>query len=379
MFKKAKLASLKPGEMVRAGGVEYLAMERDGRWSINVMIEGKRTHRVIGRVSEGITHSDARDAIAHLRAGVQSGVPRKRRSTSMTLTAAASEYLDVLTSFGGKNIQEKETHLRLHLCPELGHRALDRITEEAWVAYVGRRRSEGASPATVNRERSTLLHLLGTMIKRGKLPSMPCRLERLREPPGKDRYLTPKEFQALLAAARVDANPLVERFVMIGGHTGMRQEPILRMRVGDVNVKARTLTVERDKTGARTQPMTRALARYLDKLLEGLPADAFIFPSEGSKQGRVYQMNTQLRRCARRAGLPDWVTPHTLRHSMATNAAHAGVDPATIQRMGGWKTRAMVERYTHAAPLQAGMDALEQRLTRQGGPKNTGVALHPIE
>src|SRR3546814_813574 len=151
---------------------------------------------------------------------------------------------------------------------------------------------------------------------------------------------------------------------MIGGHTGMRQEPIVRMRVGDINFKARTLTIDRDKAGARTQPMTQALVEFLKRELDGEPADAYVFPSEASGRGRVYQMNTQLKRCVRRAGLPDWVTPHTLRHTMATNAAQAGVDPATIQRMGGWKTRAMVERYTHAASLREGMDALERHLLR---------------
>src|SRR3546814_11588897 len=100
--------------------------------------------------------------------------------------------------------------------------------------------------------------------------------------------------------------------------------------------------------------MTQALVEFLKRELDGEPADAYVFPSEAAGRGRVYQMNTQLKRCVRRAGLPDWVTPHTLRHTMATNAAQAGVDPATIQRMGGWKTRAMVERYTHAASRREG-------------------------
>ena len=52
------------------------------------------------------------------------------------------------------------------------------------------------------------------------------------------------------------------------------------------------------------------------------------------------------------AGLRGGVTPHKLRHTMATNAAHAGVDPATLQAMGGWKSRRMVEKYTHAGAMQ---------------------------
>src|SRR3546814_16094546 len=95
------------------------------------------------------------------------------------------------------------------------------------------------------------------------------------------------------------------------------------------------------------------MADYVREELKGLAPDAYGLPSAQSKRGRFHQMNKPLRRCALRAGLGDRVTPHTLRHTMATNAAQAGVDAATIQRMGGWKTRAMVERYTHAASVQS--------------------------
>ena len=47
------------------------------------------------------------------------------------------------------------------------------------------------------------------------------------------------------------------------------------------------------------------------------------------------------------AGLPVAVTPHTLRHTAITKLVKAGVDLATIQKISGQKTLAMVLRYTH--------------------------------
>ena len=47
-----------------------------------------------------------------------------------------------------------------------------------------------------------------------------------------------------------------------------------------------------------------------------------------------------------------------MRHTMATNAAHAGVDGATLQALGGWKTRRMTERYTHPGQMRDAMDKL---------------------
>jgi integrase len=51
----------------------------------------------------------------------------------------------------------------------------------------------------------------------------------------------------------------------------------------------------------------------------------------------------------RAAGL-DGVTPHVLRHTFGSKLAMAGVDPRTIQELGGWRSLAMVQRYTHLTP-----------------------------
>ena len=41
---------------------------------------------------------------------------------------------------------------------------------------------------------------------------------------------------------------------------------------------------------------------------------------------------------------------HDLRHSWATWQRQAGTPMHELQRLGGWKTAAMVERYAHIAP-----------------------------
>jgi integrase len=64
------------------------------------------------------------------------------------------------------------------------------------------------------------------------------------------------------------------------------------------------------------------------------------------------------RRVIKVAKLQGIITPHTMRHTMATNAAHAGVDGATLQALGGWKSRRMTERYTHPGQMRDAMDKL---------------------
>jgi len=51
----------------------------------------------------------------------------------------------------------------------------------------------------------------------------------------------------------------------------------------------------------------------------------------------------------KRAGIHD-LHLHGLRHTFASRLAMAGVDPLTIQQLGGWKTLQMVQRYAHLSP-----------------------------
>jgi integrase len=312
----------------------------------------------------GFTLTQARDLVVALKTG---GEVRALTSkpVSSEFKEVAALYLQYLRDHDGRNIKEKEVHLRKHLLPALAGRDVPSLTEDDWAKYVATRRRLGAAPGSINRERSTLLHLLNTAVRRQWVTAHAFKSQRQCEPPGKLIYLSPGQLEKLLAAARTDHNPLVHRFVMIGAYTGMRQEAILQLRVRDIDFGRRLIRVVKDKAGARDQPIPKVLADYLACELRGNGSAAFLFPSHRSRYGRVYQMNTQFARCVSRAGLGADVTPHTLRHTMATNASHAGVDAATIQGMGGWKTRAMVERYTHAKALQTGMDQLEAHFDRQ--------------
>jgi integrase len=52
---------------------------------------------------------------------------------------------------------------------------------------------------------------------------------------------------------------------------------------------------------------------------------------------------------------------HDLRHTFATCHRQAGTPTHELQRLGGWKTGAMVERYAHVAPeaLQGAANRLD--------------------
>ncbi|HEL7615151.1 MULTISPECIES: tyrosine-type recombinase/integrase [Stenotrophomonas] len=358
--------ALKPNQSISEQGITFTRTANgDGRWSVNVMVARRRHHQVVGLESEGYTRTQAEDVVAALKAAKRSathGVQGSKGNASQTVAQAADDYLDYLRRHDGKDIDTKKRRFRDHIKPHLGRRPVARLTDDDWLAYVATRKGEGASPGTINRERSALLHMLNTMRRRKILAAAPL-LARQREPQGKLVYLTPEESQRLLLAAQEDLSPLAHRFVMVTLYTGLRHSAALNLRASDVDAQRRILWIGKDKAGRREQPMPQVLADYLAQVIEGLQADDFLFPSARAGSGRAYQMNAVFARCVRAAGITKHVTPHTMRHTAATNAAHAGLDAATIQAMGGWKTRAMAERYTHAASMQDAMAALQQHLS----------------
>jgi integrase len=130
--------------------------------------------------------------------------------------------------------------------------------------------------------------------------------------------------------------------------TGLREANVTRLQRKQINLERRHLWFAADQhKNGRTHavPLNELAMQVLLRQQGDHPTHVLMY--EGNP---ITQVNTKAwRNALKRAEFEDlrW---HDLRHTFATWHREAGTPTHELQRLGGWKTQSMVERYAHVAP-----------------------------
>ncbi|GAB4353775.1 MAG: site-specific tyrosine recombinase XerD [Immundisolibacter sp.] len=231
---------------------------------------------------------------------------------------------------------------------------------------------------------ATLGDLLGYLAAQGSLAprSLARRLSALR---GFYRYLLREGYIADDPSARIDSprsgRPLpktlseadVERLLEAPGDacaqalrdramlellyaTGLRVSELVGLRLAQVDLNRGVLRVLGKGARERLVPIgDTALMRlddYLKRargaLLDGQVSDALFVTRRGGAMTRQAFWH-RLRAHARRAGLAQLPSPHTLRHAFATHLLNHGADLRAVQMLLGHADLSTTQIYTHVA------------------------------
>src|SRR5215471_15763438 len=104
------IRQLEPGQSIGEHGIvaERLA-SGDVRFSVNVMVDGRRVHRAIGMASAGVTRFQAEQFLEKTRTDARADrlqLP-KGRKLFRTFDRAAIEYIERMQQSGGRNMGPK--------------------------------------------------------------------------------------------------------------------------------------------------------------------------------------------------------------------------------------------------------------------------------
>ena len=158
--------------------------------------------------------------------------------------------------------------------------------------------------------------------------------------------------------------------VRVAIETGMRAGEIGGLRLDQVDLQRRTITLTRTKNGhARTVPLTRAAAKALATAIAhpGRPEGCdLVFFGHVDREGHCgpYGFYIPWWKLKTRLGLTD-LRFHDLRHEAVSRFVEAGLSDQQVAAISGHRSMQMLKRYTHlrAEDLVA---LLDRRLPGRG-------------
>ena len=265
------------------------------------------------------------------------------RSALFRLRAASLEYVRFSAGLGGRGLVPRLPVRRLQdaLYLELWGMALSAIHSDEIERWYGGRLGV-VRVSTANEELGRMKHLFSRAVVWGYLKNSPARsVKKMKEDPGRIRYLTSEEREALLRAA----NPTLRVYIRAALQTGARRSELARLRWADADLKRRTITFPQTKNGdRRVVPMTETLAGVIESLPRNIDLQARVFP-----RCEPHVITRSFGRLVKRLGLSD-LTFHDLRHDAASTLTMAGVPQRTIMEILGHRDPRMTLRYQHLSP-----------------------------
>jgi site-specific recombinase XerD len=147
--------------------------------------------------------------------------------------------------------------------------------------------------------------------------------------------------------------------------TGLRVSELSKLKIENINLKKDEFTIQGKGRKSRIVFLSEQAKYWIDKYLKArTDINQFLFVShDKNKKARTIsnnkkkQMDEQpltdrtiqriVQKCAKIAGITKTVTPHTLRHSFATDLLQNGADIRSVQAMLGHSSITTTQIYTH--------------------------------
>ena len=225
----------------------------------------------------------------------------------------------------------------------LGKLMLDEITLDV-IDRVKSERLKTVSKSTVNRYLAVVRSILLRARDEWEWIDKAPKVKLFREPPGRERSITVEQAEALLRELPAHQRDVV-LFTLA---TGLRQSNVLRLEWSHVNLESGHAWVDADQSKNRRAIAVPLNSKAVEVLRRQVGKHAVrVFTYAGRPLDRA---NTHAwQRALKRAGIENFRW-HDLRHTWATWHRQSGTPTHELQRLGGWRTSVMVERYAHLAP-----------------------------
>jgi len=270
-------------------------------------------------------------------------------------------YIRVEKGLAPTTVEAYERDLRkwIDFLSRRGRASPREVEREDVTSFLEELRDQGLSPRSAARATASLRGFQRFLVEEGmteRLPTAdlptPRHIQRL------PLVLTQEEAGLLLDQPLVeDAAGLRDRAILETLYgTGIRISELTGLEVEDIDLGEREMRVMGKGSRERVVPIgdaaAAALSGYLSRgrpKLAGSRAQRALFLNQ--RGGRLTRQGVWglVKKYARRVGLEEKMTPHTLRHSCATHLLENGADLRYIQELLGHVSISTTQIYTHVS------------------------------
>lgn len=275
------------------------------------------------------------------------------------------EYMEIEQNRSQKTIENYD-HYLTRLIDFAGDIKLSDIDQELvrkwrlWLNRLGTNTSDELNKATQNYHLIALRGFLKYCVKRDLTVMQPDKIELARTKRKQVTFLTPEEVDRLFTQPDLSKlGGLRDRAILeLLFSSGLRVSELVALDKDHVNLKRREFMVrgkgQKDRPIFISESAARWIQQYIDKRQDTVKP-LFIRYS-GRKtidtSGNYHRLTARsiqrmVKRYALLAGITKHVSPHTLRHSFATDLLMNGADLRSVQAMLGHSNIATTQIYTH--------------------------------
>jgi integrase len=288
-------------------------------------------------------------------------------------------YLEEVTTT--KRAPDRDKWSAKALQPHFTGRALSDIGAAEVRRYIATRKAAGAAPGTVNKEIGLMSAALNWARRELEWDvANPWESRRLREPAGRNRWLTQEEAEGLIAAAetKIARSPWLADFIRLCLYSGLRPGEALALEWSRVDLWRRRITFKEgldQKNGkAGVIPLnrqaTRALVSRARFRARYCPASPWVFCRRNGT--RIVSIKTGFAACAAGAGVSN-CHPHDLRRTFGSWLVQRGVGIERVSellRHGDVAITAKV--YAHLRPTDLAAAAAVLDVPKKGAVSRSG-------
>lgn len=275
------------------------------------------------------------------------------------------EYLELEQNRSPKTI-ENYHHYLVRLSDFAGDIKVSDIDAEMirkwrlWLNRLGTNTSDELGKTTQNYHLIALRSFLRFCSKRGIPAIGPEKIELARVTRKQVTFLTPEEVSRLAAQPKLETvNGLRDRAILeLLFSSGLRVSELVGLDRDHINLKRREFMVrgkgQKDRPIFISPEAAEWITKYLDKRQDN--TKPLFIRYAGNKKvdltGNYHRLTARsvqrmISRYALLAGITKHVSPHTLRHSFATDLLMNGADLRSVQAMLGHSNIATTQIYTH--------------------------------